>query len=320
MAFGQDSNSLIDYEEQFQYPAEADFFTADQNKQLEVIKVKMGVTHDFVASIVNKEDFDSRVEQAVVDGKIYSPSLYNQYNNIFKLLDNNYGLIVDITESLVSPSGQRVIMSRRLQNILGLSSDATMETSESDKLTSALAADGVAGPDIDKVNAAMNKYGMVIMQRGVFMSLKKMLEEAVGHQIPMYIAREGSQSSTPETAKPTQEVITGEDMPAGFIEYMKNHDKDYDRLEHDVMLDPNFVTFFDSLKQHYDYYKTMPSDRMAQEIILRPPLWNKLQPATQAAVQELVEKHRAHFLNIVKQVATVSGFGKLEELKKNLGK
>jgi hypothetical protein len=229
------------------------------------------------------------------------------------------GVRVDVYESLISQSGQRMIMSERLREILGFFGDAYVLQDEQDEFVSALQADGVPGPEIDRLVSSLVKNGAVVLQRGVFLVLKPLLEDALGRTLRTFNPNAGM-AAAPANPAPTSDIPQGEELPFSFIEYLKNNDKEFDRVEHEVMNDQMFLEFFFALKQRYAYYKNLPPERMAGEMICRPKLWVKLSTQTRVWVQNLVERNREAFNQKVKQVASVSHAEKLDELKTTLSK
>lgn len=312
----QTKEKYLDYVLAFTPPAESNFFTPIIKAVIEAEISKLANTYTFVENVLQSEDFDSKIERAVIDGKIFSPSQYARVAAVADVINQGSGARVDITETLINLSGQRIIMSPRLQNILGFATDGYMLKNEAGELAGALQADGVPGPEIDRVNQTMNKYGAISMQRGIFIELKNYLEESIGRTVT--VSKGYIPEQEPAVVIPQNSVKIAEEMPAGFIEFLKNNDKKYDVVEHKIMTDSNFIAFFNNLKQHNGYYKTLPGDRMAHEIILRPVLWSKLQPQLQMEVSSLVENNRKNFQEMVQHVAQTSGYNKLEALKKNL--
>lgn len=316
-----DSSDTLDYIVSFESPVETDFFTPDIKKKITALQSKLVATVSLVKALESKPQLSEDIDKEIMSGNIYAPNEAVHVEGILSALEGG-GSRIDTKESVVSPTGQRIIMSGRLQNLLGFSTDGYILKQESDKLTQSLQADGVPGPEIDKVNAAINKYGAVLVQRGVFIALKDILEQGIGRTLTIYNPAQGSSSvqSAVQTAPSGAQPRQGEEMPAGFIEYLKNNDKEFDRVEHEITQDPKFQEFFANLQKHYAYYQKLPADRMAHEIILRPQLWVKLSPQTKVWVQNLVERNRESFQSKVAQVATAAGTSKLDELKKTLGK
>jgi hypothetical protein len=319
----EEKQQYIEYANSFNPPMEASFLTPAQLDQVNQERRKYESSAQFVKSILNNDDFEERINKSIIEGKIYSISQMALEREKLHALDDGDGTRIDVNETVISRSGQSVIMSGRLQDLLGFESDGYVLKDELNELVNALQADGVPGPEIDRVTAAMNKFGAIILQRGIFVALKGMLEEAIEHSLTLH--NFGSSGAKPQPAdKPVgvsgAQPKQGEEMPVGFIEYLKNNDKEFDRVEHEVMNDPQFQEFFSTLKKHYTYYQTLPADRMAHEIIVRPQLWSKLSPQTKAWVQTVVERNREAFRAKVDQVAVTSGAGKLDELKKSLGK
>jgi hypothetical protein len=317
----EEKQKIDEYVNSFESPAELSFFNEKQKNDMDLERRKLEASRTFVASIAEQADFDSRFQKATLEGRIFAPSQAINVDSKIRVVDGMDGARLDIQETLVSRSGQRLIMSGRLQQILGFITDSYMTKDEAGQLASALQADGVPGPEIDRVNAAVNKFGAVMLQRGIFVALKGMLEDAIGHSLPIYNpAQNNALVKSASSAAPSAQPKQGSELPAGFIEYLKNNDKEFDRVEHEIAADPKFQEFFSNLQKHYTYYQNLPSDRMAHEIILRPQLWNKLSPQTRVWIQNLVERNRQGFQSKVEQVAVTSGASKLDELKKSIAK
>ncbi|HYC79890.1 MAG TPA: hypothetical protein VEC17_02595 [Candidatus Binatia bacterium] len=309
----------VEYLESFQHPVEADFFKPEQVSQLKQEEQKLEATKGYVSSRVNEEDLEDELQKAAVEGKIYSPSEF-QVIKAKLLAYEGEGERTDTQETIISPSGQRVIMGIRLQNVLGYDGDGFMTKEESDQLISALQADSVPSPEIDKVNAAMNKYRVILLQRGVFTELKDMLEEALGKKLTV-VRGDFVPKSTPQFAQhqelPKQELP---ELPPSFVEYLKTVDTEYNLLEKEVIADPKFIEFFSNLRKHYAYYQNLPAEKMVGELLIRPALWVKLSEPTQIKLQSLVQRNLAGFQTKVSKVASESHVEKLDDLKKNMVK
>jgi hypothetical protein len=292
----------IEYLESFQHPVEGDFFTADQFKQLEDEKKSLESTRNYVASIAEKPDFEDLLQRSIIDGKIYGASQFAYIKDKLKTFEEGLGEREDIPETLVSPSGQRIIMSRRLQDVLGFDSDGYLTRESADKLAKGLQSDGVAGPQIDKVNSAMNKYNVIILQRGVFSALKDMLIEALGrnfitppaHVQPVSAPVKEEPAVSPGPAKHGQSKILGE-LPKSFIDYLKKNEPGYANVVSTVSKDAKFIEFFSNLKKHYTYYQNLSAEKMVEEIFIRPVLWSKLSQSIKEIVEGMVLKHKDAF-------------------------
>jgi hypothetical protein len=307
----------LDYASQFRPPAEVEFFTSEQILEWQKMRKKFDTSQQIVASIIDKDNFEELLEKAILENRVFSASTMSAIQEKINAIDYSEGVRISLYETLVSKSGQRVIMSDRLASILGFYGDGPILKDKAEKLVSALEADGVATPLVDKVNSMIHKYGAIILQEGIYLVLKDWLEDALERSLATYNANAGNSIPSPQ---PPPNMTPGPELPFSFIEYLKNTDKDYDRVENEVMKDPQFLQFFEALKKQYDFYKTMPLDRMAGELIVRPQIWNKLSPQNQAPVMSIVEKHRQEFMSKIRQVAATSHAEKLEELKKSLGK
>ncbi|MBX4187772.1 MAG: hypothetical protein KW793_01400 [Candidatus Doudnabacteria bacterium] len=312
----QDQQIAIDYAMTLEAPAEKEFFTPVQIEDLKNERQKFQESQNFVSAIKGKQDFEDRLEKAIIDGKVYSGSQMEVVTLRNDALDG-YGDRIDIPESLVSKSGNWVIMSERLQKLLGFVTDGYMLKKEIDQLMSAMQADGVPGPEVDRAVAALNKNGAIGLQRGVFLPLKSMLEEAIGRSFSL---RSKPQVEVSVQAPSKQVTAPGAELHISFIEYLKNTDKDYDRVEYEVSHDPKFLEFFNNLKSHYAYYKSLSDEKMVAEIVVRPQLWIKLSPNIKESVLNIVERNRGPFMAKIDQVASLAHVNDLVTLKQNLSK
>lgn len=197
-----EKSTAIEYAESVNPPAELEFFSKEQMDKLKLEREKMDRSRVFVDSMFEKDDFEEQMQKAELEGHIYGPSEMSNMNAKFRAIDDGIGQRIDLKDSIVTKTGQRIIMSGRLQTLLGFLTDGYMLKDESDELISALQADGVPGPEIDRVNAAMNQYGAIIMQRGVFAVLKMPLEEALGKTLPLFSASQLSSLSRPAPIPP----------------------------------------------------------------------------------------------------------------------
>ncbi len=314
-----EEEKINDYVDSFHSPAETAFFTQAQLDKLKDEKQKLDNSRAFVASVIEKEDFEDLFQKATMEGRVFNQSQVNLVESRIAAIEDMEGVRVDISETLVSKSGQRIIMSSRFQTAFGYSIDTYAVKSELPPLISALQADGAPGADIDRVTSAMNKFGAVMLQRGIFVSLKDLLEEAVGKTLMGYSNKGASVGSAAAIGTNPNAVPQANELPLGFIEFLKNNEKEYDRVEHDILVDPKFLEFFEQMKTRYSFYQNLPVEKMAHEVIIRPQLWAKLSPQTKAWVQTLVEKHRPMFFDKVKEISTLIHAEKLTELKMKVG-
>ncbi len=316
----EEKQKISEYINSFSNPAEVDFLSNGQIKEWEKSLKKYESSKTFVQSIIEKDDFEDLLQKATLEGRIFAPSQMAVMESQIKAIQDKGGARVDITESLVSKGGQRVIMSLRLQDILGFVTDSYMTKDEADQLISALQADGVPGPEIDRVNAAMNKFGAIVLQRGIFIDLQNLLEEAIGHALSVKDVKDFVPRPSPQFGTGGKEPKSLEELPIAFIEYLKNNDKQYDLLENDISKDPKFIEFFNNLKQHYTHYNNLSTEKMVGEVVVRPTLWSKLSPKVQELLITVVDRNRGPFQNIVQNIAKQSKVEQLYELKKTLGK
>jgi|GEM_PF-5808176 len=314
------NQKFVDHMFSFPNPAEADFFNPDQLKQLDAERAKRDTSREFVEAIIEKDDFEERIQQSILNGRIYNSSQMNATEKRLSALDFGDGTRVDAFETLVSPDGTRIISSENLQDLLSVYGDTYITKDRSNELSNALSADGVPGPQIDRINAALLRQGFVSLQRGVFLVLKGMLEDSIGHTLPTFNPGSGKGTRNEAIRSTTPPAPPSDQLPFSFVEYMRNTDKEFDRVEHEIINDLQFREFFSGLQKQYAYYQDLPAERMAGEIMVRPQLWSKLSPQTKVWVQNIVNRNRDEFQAKVGQVAQSAHLEKLEELKQSLAK
>lgn len=181
-----EKEKAIQYVESLTTPAELAFFAKEQLIELQKEREKMDRSIVFVSTIIDKPDFESQLQKGELEGRIYGPSEMANTTAKFRVLDDGWGERIDLNETLVNKTGQRIIMSGRLQKLLGFLADGYMIKDEMDQLISALQADNVSSTDVDRVTSAMSLYGAIALQRGAFVSLKNLLEEATGRNLSYY--------------------------------------------------------------------------------------------------------------------------------------
>lgn len=343
-----EKQKYIDYIYSLPHPAENSYLSKPVVEKLQQEKLKLENTAKLIPTILGYDDFEERLQRATVEDRIFNPSQYANVLAKMNALSQGEGERIDIQESLVSPTGQQIIMSGRLQELLGFATDGYMFKDEADELLGALQADGVPGPQVEKVNSAINKYGAISLQRGMYAVLKSAIEESIGHQLALYtpgadpvvlppqpedsvveaatealpvppVAPKPEPAPTPQPAvrKPLSSY-TQDELPFGFIEYLKNTDKNFDRVENDLLRDSKFLEFFHQLQSNNKFYKSMTAERMAHEVMIRPPLWIKLSDDVQHNVAEMVERNRGPFSAKISEIADVAGLSKLKELKQGI--
>jgi hypothetical protein len=322
----QERQKQIEYVSSFKQPAEATFIMPKQVEALNAEREKMLNTEKFINTVIETEDFEDAINKAVIEGKIYSASQYNSIKTKFDALDSKMGDRTNLAETIVNKTGQVIIMSGSLQERLGIYTDGFVSSDEQEDLANALQLDGVPSPEIDKVMAAMIKNGAVVMQRGAFNDLLPLLEETLGRKLNAYVPKaflltnepvDATQLTPSSSSSPDSMTMTGE-LPISFIEYLKNTDREFDRVENEIIKDQIFISFFENLKTHFAYYKTLSAEKMAAEVIIRPQLWVKLSPRTRASVENIVTRNRPTYMLKINEVAKVSGADKLADLRKSL--
>lgn len=304
-----DREKAIEYAESINPPAEIDFFTSEQLEALKKEREKMEQSRVFVLNIIEKDDFEELIQKAALENRIYNVAEMSSLKAKFRAIDEGLGDRVEINRSLITKTGQKIIASAKLQDLIKIYSDVYFLEEELDILTKALKAEGIDEPDIDRVASAMRTYGAVIIQRGVFTQLKSLLEDAVGSSLTINKSVENDAVSVqmPQDKAKKQNLPVSEanpqnknlvlpaDLTAAFVEYLKHNDISYTSTIKSVISDPKFIEFFEDLKKNYNYYKNLANEKMVEEIIQHPPLWNKLSGATSDSVRQMVERNKEGF-------------------------
>jgi hypothetical protein len=172
------NQAVLEYVRSFQPPAEIDFFDEKQKAKLKAETEKLQNTQKYLRSIVDNPDLGKNLEKDVVEGKIYSAGEMVKISERIKALEG-YGERISPKQSLVSPTGQRVIISDEVADILGFITDGYILPEELEDLIIALKHEGILDDEISKLKSAMAQHGAIILQRGVFAALFPILEESV---------------------------------------------------------------------------------------------------------------------------------------------
>ncbi|MGE5297808.1 MAG: hypothetical protein ACM3KM_01460 [Acidobacteriaceae bacterium] len=159
-------------------PFEPMFFTKKEKEKIENDEKKLEMTKQYHRAVVDNPDYSVNLEKAVLAGQIYSSQQAVQVNARLKAL-NGSGARLDLNRSIIHPDGWHIIGSETLVKNLGLASDAYIFPDQLEVLIQNLKSEGVGEADLNKVRAGMKEHAAVGLQRGVYVALKEMLEEAL---------------------------------------------------------------------------------------------------------------------------------------------
>jgi hypothetical protein len=177
MASNQElTNEQFDYVDSFIEPAEFDFLTADQKKSLEAEAKKLDKSIKHYKVVFGDTNWTEQIDKDILQGDVYTVQQALVVAEKQKAR-NWYGERIGIDKSLVSPTGQRVIMSIRCSDSLDLNMDGYITKDSLGQLVQILKEEGVNAESIEKVKSAADKYGVIILQNGIFAVLKPMLED-----------------------------------------------------------------------------------------------------------------------------------------------
>ena len=190
MAISEDK--IWEYIGSFEAPAEYDFFNDKQKKQIESEKIKLERTLDYARTVRKNPELEIKMDKAAIQGDIFSlPQAANIRSKLLAL--ERTGNRVDIVKSIVSPTGQRVILSRDALDSLGFVIDSYVTQEDWEDLLVALKHDGLLDDETARAKAALEKYGVIVTQRGIYTVLRPLLEEAVSMKIDLAKDREFEQ-------------------------------------------------------------------------------------------------------------------------------
>jgi hypothetical protein len=173
---------LLDYIYSWDTPVEVDFFTAKERDQLNRETKKLHKTQEYYEAVANNPGLGSQMERDVALGTIYSQGEINKILNRVRALEST-GDREFLDVSLVSPTGQRIIMSQNCADALGLITDGFVLPDELVELVDELRFEGITDDKINKVEIAMKTYGAVVLQRGAYEDLLDLLDQATGDDL-----------------------------------------------------------------------------------------------------------------------------------------
>ena len=169
-------NELDSYIASFEPPLEVYFFSPKEQEKIEAMKRKIDTTAQYLQAILDNPELGKNLEKDTMAGKIYSIGELANANLILRALEGN-GARVDIRRSLVSPTGQIVIMSENCASTLGLIADGYITKSDFEQLVQILRNEQVPEVQIKKLQEAINQNEVIMVQRGAFAALKPFMEE-----------------------------------------------------------------------------------------------------------------------------------------------
>lgn len=163
----------------YDVPLEIHFFNQKQKDELEKERVKLESTIKYVTAVLDNPELDQDLDKAVAEGKIYSPAMTANVREKIRVVFDGMGTRFDLSKSIISETGQFVLMSENCVMKIKQFTDGTIQKKDIEGFLETLAGEGVAQDKLDKIRQAGTRIGAVIVQRGGFLALKPMLEEAL---------------------------------------------------------------------------------------------------------------------------------------------
>lgn len=150
-----ESNSQLDknqkdYIYSWETPVEADFFTAKENDRIDKENKKLQKTEDYLDAVSNNPGLGGQLERDIATGVIYSQGEMSKVLQRRRALER-MGNRIFPGMSVVSPKGQRIIMSRYFADSLGFMTDGYILADELEDLVGALKSEGVLDDKTSKV-------------------------------------------------------------------------------------------------------------------------------------------------------------------------
>ena len=176
------NDHLIEYLYSFEAPADVDFFTDKQKQKLAGEDLKLHKTEEYLKAVGTNPQLGGQLEKDVAFGNIYSQGEIHRVENRQKAL-NGYGQRIFPSISIVSPTGQKVIMSQYCSDELGFLTDGYILKDELPEVVLILKSEGVMEADLAKLRTAMNEHQAIIMQNGAMAALFDLLQECVNYNI-----------------------------------------------------------------------------------------------------------------------------------------
>jgi hypothetical protein len=203
----------LDYVDSFNEPAEFDFLTDEQKNSLDAESKKLDKSIQHFKVKFGVSNWSEQMDKEMVQGDIYTIQQALTIADKFKAL-RWYGSRWNMDKSLVTPTGQRIIMSKKCSDELELGMDSYISKDSLDPLLKILSDEGVDSASIEKVKIAAAKYGVVVLQNGSFVALKPLLEDYLsrnsavgksGFSVAPPVPRAPTRPPVPTVPKPVQE-------------------------------------------------------------------------------------------------------------------
>lgn len=182
-------------------PLEAYFFTEKEKQKIEDDRKKLDMTDQYYKAVKENPDYWSNLERATIAGQIFSSAQADLVSDRLKALDGS-GLRMDLLKSIIHPKGHFILMSEQLAQNLNLSTDWYIAPDRYEALAAYLKKEGIGDADLARLKTSLSQYGAILVQRGVFVALKELLEEALAvsnikASFEMYKRRIGQPTPTP---------------------------------------------------------------------------------------------------------------------------
>lgn len=176
-----DSQKINEYFLNFDWPAEKSFFTQKQKERVENYRQKYEATRQFLSSVKDNLDLWERLDKLVMSGQLYSSGEYARISLIIRALER-HGIRYNLPRSLVSTGGECLIMSENCAQKLGFMVDGYILEDELADLTDVLRQEGLDESDLNKLKSVISTQGIILLQRGGFIDLKELLQDALGEK------------------------------------------------------------------------------------------------------------------------------------------
>jgi hypothetical protein len=167
---------LNSYIASFTPPLEVYFFSPKEQEKIEAMRRKLDMTAQYLQAILDNPDLAKNLDRDTMSGKLYSIGEIANVNMMLSALEGD-GARIDIKKSLVSPTGQVVILSENCASILGLMADGYIEKPDFEQFVQILRNEGVPDVQIKKLQEAISQNEVIMVQRGMFAALKPFMEE-----------------------------------------------------------------------------------------------------------------------------------------------
>ncbi|HEX5430297.1 MAG TPA: hypothetical protein VFX17_04475 [Patescibacteria group bacterium] len=196
----------------------------------------------------------------------------------------------DIENSVISPSGQRVIMNNKVASELGISTDADLTNhDEIMQLAQVLRKEGANDADVARVVNVASQGGSVALQKGSYATLRDLL--------PREALEEGRQVLNQRRAESKQH-----ERSHGFYNYIERQNQgDYQKIVAAVAADPAFKGLEQKMRSN-EGYKNVPQTRIVEEVLARTSTRDQLSQSTKTSVNTILDTHRPEFIQKTKEI------------------